>query len=342
MIRSAVAAYPRRSPDNPYCDLLYTHLTQAGVEVIDDAPLSFAWLMQSRHRVRVLHLHWPENLYRAGSRQDFRGLAGFTLKLLLARILRYRIVWTVHNLDPHEFVRGDQLARWLLLRLAFPVVHGFDAVGLLRGARRTPAVIPHGNYIGAYPDEMPAAAARRTLGLPAQGRVILCFGQIREYKGIDRLLEVFHSIVAPEATLVIAGRPRTDEDARALRARARHLGDSRIRLHLRHVPDDEVQNFFRACDFVCLPYRSVLTSGAAILALSFARPLVVPRIGHLCDLEKAGCAVTYDPGDQRGLGEALEKALSIDPRPLGDRARSVAEAWRWDRIALQYREVYAA
>src|SRR5262249_42882256 len=100
MTRAAVAAFPRTVRGNPYCDLLYGSLAARGVAVAASAELSPRWLLQHAREVKVLHLHWPEFYYRSGGRPTARSVTGFVAALLLARLLRYRIVWTVHNALP--------------------------------------------------------------------------------------------------------------------------------------------------------------------------------------------------------------------------------------------------
>src|SRR5262249_23292444 len=122
------------------------------------------------------------------------------------------------------------------------------------------------------------------------------------------------------------------------------LGDAgraeRVRLHLRHVRDAEVQVFLNAADLVVLPYRAVLTSGAAMLALSFGRGIVAPRVGCLADLERSGAAILYDPAAPDGLPGALARALDADPVALGERARRFARSLSWDAIARRHLGVY--
>src|SRR5262249_2709411 len=139
----------------------------------------------------------------------------------------------------------------------------------------------------------------------------------------------------PHARLVIAGRPVGPDDT--LRDAA---VDERVRLHLRHVPDAEVQVFLNAADLVVLPYRAVLTSGAAMLALSFGRGIVAPRVGCLADLERTGAAILYDPVAPDGLPSALARAMDADPVALGERARRFARSLSWDAIARRHLGVY--
>ncbi|HJQ75403.1 MAG TPA: glycosyltransferase, partial [Gaiellaceae bacterium] len=242
--RNAVAAFPRRLETNPYCELLYDHVERLGVEVVDGRS-GLRWLLAHRRRVRVLHFHWPERHFRRGR---LVAALGFGLRLLAARLLGYRIVWTVHNLAPHEGVGlGDRLVRTLLARLGTLIVHCEAARGPLGRAGRRAHVIPHGSYVGRYPNSVSQPAARTRLGLDPAARVLLAFGQVRPYKGLDELVEAFRSLPAGAAELVVAGQPvGFDDGAAALAARA---GDG-VRLFLRHVPDAEVQVFLNAADLL--------------------------------------------------------------------------------------------
>ena len=339
MSRAAVAAFPRSVRDNPYCDLLYGSLAARGVVVAVRAELSPRWLVRHARVVKVLHLHWPEFYYRSGGQPTARSVTAFVAALLLARLLRYRVVWTVHNALPHERHPVDRVVRWLLVRSARLVVHAEAVRAAIPGGRRPPAVVPHGHYIGCYPDDVPAIEARRALGLGAEDRVFVCFGQLRAYKGVGALLDAFADLPDPRLQLVVAGRPATDADAQCVLAAAQR--DARVRTHLGFVPDPDVQRFLKAADFVVLPYREVLTSGGALLALSFARPLVVPRRGCLAELEREGCAIAYDPDAPGALRAALAAAAAVATlEPWQQRAAAAARRRAWEPIAAAYARIY--
>ena len=328
--RPVIAAFPRRVEANPYCELLYDHVERLGVDVVEGRS-GVRWLLAHRGRVRVLHFHWPERHF---DRRRPGSALGFALRLLLARALGYRLVWTVHNLAPHDGTNaGDRLVRAVLGRTATLVVHCETARALLGRAGSRAIVIPHGNYVGRYPNGVTPGAARARLGLEPEARVLLAFGQLRPYKGLDALVAAFATVAAPTARLVIAGQPLGDA---ALPAG----GDARVRIFARHVPDAEVQLFLNAADVVVLPYRSILTSGSAMLALSFGRGIVAPRAGCLAELERSGAALLYDPSDPDGLASALRRALAVDPTALGERARRRAHAVRWETIARRHVAAY--
>ena len=266
-------------------------------------------------------------------------IAGVVAALLLARLLRYRVVWTVHNALPHEPHAVDRALRWFLVRSARLVVHAEAARAGIPRSRRPPAVVPHVHYIGCYPDDVPAAEARHALGLGVEYRVFVCFGQLRGYKGLDVLLDAFADLPDPRLRLVIAGRPATEDDALGVLAAAQR--DARVRTHLRFIPDADVQRFLKAADFVVLPYRDVLTSGAALLALSFARPLVVPRSGCLAELERERCAIAYNADAPGALRAALAMAVAVtDLEPWRRRAAAAARRRAWGPIAEAYARIY--
>ena len=336
-----VAAFPRRLRGNPYCDLLYRGVASRGTHIIERAELSLPWLVRHRAQVQVLHLHWPELYYRGrGGRVTARSAVGFMAALVAARVLGYRIVWTVHNALPHEGRRrADRALRWLLFRTARLVVHAESARRVLERAGRAAAVVPHGHYIDAYPHDVDQATARRRLGLPPDGQVLLCFGQIRAYKGIPELLAAFGALGRSDVRLVVAGRPVDRAVAeRVTRAAAR---DPRIVAHLAHVDDVDVQLYFEAADWVVLPYREVLTSGGALLALSFGRPVVAPRQGCLAELGRADGVLGYEPGAPNALAVALAEATHTDARAWRPRAHATARRFDWDGIARAYDRIFA-
>jgi glycosyltransferase involved in cell wall biosynthesis len=327
-----IAALPRHLASNPYCDLLASHLEKLGVEVLE-GETRLRWLLGHRGRVRVLHLHWPERHF---DRRSVRSAVGFVVRMLCARAWGYRIVWTVHNAWPHEGTTlGMRLVRFALVRLATLVVHCEAGRSVLGDAGREAHVIPHGSYVGRYPSNVPPDVARARLALPERARVFLCFGQVRPYKGIDELLEAFARIDDPDVRLVIAGEP-VGGGTRLLGA----VRDRRVGLYLERVADADVPMFFNAADLVVLPYRAVLTSGAAMLALSFGRGVVAPRLGCLAELERTGAAILYDPSAPDGLEQGLRRALIADTGALGAAARGVVRRLSWDAIARRHLAVY--
>ena len=119
--------------------------------------------------------------------------------------------------------------------------------------------------------------ARRASRPRCRGTRLLHFGLLRPYKNVPHLIATFAEAALPGATLLIAGKPFDDQVRDEVATAAADVAG--VRLELRYIRPDEVQLFFLAADLVVLPYQRILNSGAALLALSFARPVLVPRMG---------------------------------------------------------------
>ena len=285
-----VLAWPAyRNDSNPYTGLLYSSIAAQEVQVDEFRP----WSLITR-RYDVWHVHWPERGFTAPKLGA--AIARSLLLFLLITIARWRnvsIVWTVHNLKPHE-----QVYPWLerlvvshfLRSLSGFIVLSPSSEMAVRKAHtelmRTPGVvIPHGHYMDSYPNQITSLEARRKLGLGHNEVVLLFLGQIRNYKNVPHLLETFRSLKLAHVRLIVAGESNDVALEEVIRIQVAE--DQRVLLWLRRVPDEEIQVFMNASDLVVLPYSDVLNSGSAILALSFDRPVLVPELGAMKDLQAA-------------------------------------------------------
>lgn len=319
---------------NPYQRALADALGQLGVRV---SLQPFRWHVLSQMRnASVLHIHWTHGLVNSSLWRFMLGFPYLALQLLLLRARGRRIVWTVHNLQNHEKrnLWRDRLITLLIGHAANSVVvHGERARHAVQKHFRIGlhkiASIPHGNYIGIYPNTISPVEARSRLRIPADSRVFLFLGNIRPYKGVETLIETFRAITDPNAVLVIAGRPI---DA-ATEARIRDLSnsDARIRIETGFVKEEEIQVYMQAANVVVLPYKDVLTSGAVLLAMSFGRACIAPRLGTITDYLDDRGAFLYDPDDPAGLSKALQEALerSEQTKTMGKHNLQKAEACSW-------------
>jgi glycosyltransferase involved in cell wall biosynthesis len=200
-------------------------------------------------------------------------------------------------------------------------------------------VIHHGafDYLTRLPEEKPLPPELEG----AEGPVILFFGLLRPYKGIDTLLEAFRRV--PGAELWIAGNPRMEvEPLRRLAAEA----PGRVRFLTRFVEDAEIPALIRRADVVVLPYRDVEHSGVLYAALAFGKPLVLSAVGGFPEVAEQGAARLVPPGDPLALAAVLaELAADEGARAeLGEAAARVAAGpYSWDESARQtlvlYREL---
>jgi beta-1,4-mannosyltransferase len=241
-----------------------------------------------------IHLHFPER-YAADGRLRVAVLKVLNLiaRLVVARLRGGRVITTIHNARSHEARRPLlEAIVWSAVARATTDVHFLSAAGAsevladhprLRDARQH--VIPHGHYRPLLRELEDRSAARDRLGLAGASRVFVLYGRLRPYKGADELLGAFGALPDPGARLVLAGEIPDPEYAESLRAAA--CADPRVRLMPGHVDDRELQTLIRASDAVILPYRKILNSGSALLALSAGRRVVLPRTPTFEELSKA-------------------------------------------------------
>ncbi len=339
-----VAHFPPQAPKNPYIQLLCDALRERGVSIVSPpGGPSILWLLRMQRRVDILHFHWPEIHYQRRSRLlTLLKLGHFVAFLLTAVGLGRTIVWTAHNVEPHEStVLLDRWVRRLMVRVASVVAHcqwAADEVRRRWGARGEILVVPHGHYIGRYPEQVSREEARRRLGLPMDGRVFLHFGALRPYKGVEDLIEAFQKLDGDHLRLLIAGQLRDSALGEKIRQVVQQ--DSRVIFHQGFVAEESVQLYFRAADMVVLPFARVTTSGSLILALSFGRGVIAPSMGCIPELIDTSMGILYNPVEEGGLLKALQRSVEMDSCAAGIKAREAAERLGWNDVAEQHADFY--
>ena len=265
---------------NPYIDQLVDSLGASGAVVED---FTRRGLLGAPH---VVHVHWPMHLVRPqpslGAVLDVAKVLGL---IACARVRGSALVWTAHDLEPHEGFPSplhSAFHRLFLQQVDHVIVLSdqgastlTDRWPVLRGVPMTK--VPHGHYRDWYPPALPKDQARAALGIGGDKTVHLAFGQIKRYKNLVELAEVWGRGAGPDEELHVVGEVwdhgLDQELARAARS------DARIHLHLGRADDAEVSLWHSAADAVVLAYAkgTPLNSGAAMLALSFGLPVVVRR-----------------------------------------------------------------
>lgn len=201
--------------------------------------------------------------------------------------------------------------------------------------------IPHGplDYLTRLESEagLPAELA----DVPDDVPVVLFFGLLRPYKGIDTLLEAFAGLDPAPGELWIAGMPRMDiAPLRGLAARA----PGRVRFVPRFIADPEIPALMRRADVLALPYREIEQSGVLYAGLAFGKPMVLGDVGGFSEVgREQSAARLVPPGDADALGAALASLLG-DPeerRRLADASRRAVEGpCSWDAIAASTLDLY--
>ncbi len=289
----------------------------------------FSWRRALTGRFDVFHLHWPEATVRGRTRaRTLARRALFVLVLVRIRLGGRALVRTLHNVAPHEAGSWSERAvlwlgeRWTTswITLTPATVAPTDAPSV---------TIRHGHYRDWF--------AGQPVPPPVAGR-LLYFGLVRRYKGVLELLDVVRAAPSAQLTLRLVGSTRETELAAAIEAAG--AADHRISAELDYVADDVLAGEVGAAELVVLPYREMHNSGAALLALSLGRPVLVPA-----NEISAALAEEVGPGWVHTFAapltiEQLEAALTAARAPRPDRPDLSRR--EWGQLARQHLVAYRA
>ena len=289
---------------------------------------TFSWRTALFGRYDVFHVHWPELLVRGDSVARTAAKRGrFVLLLARFALRRIPVVRTMHNVTAHE--AGGRIEQILLRALERRTtlwirLNPFTPVPDTAPVR----TILHGHYrdwfhLASHP--------------PPDRHRLLFFGLLRTYKGIEELLAAFAGLRDPEARLHIVGRAEEPSLVGAIAAAEGR--DDRIRARIGYLPDEELAQEVLKGQLVVLPYHTVHNSGAALLALSLGRPVLMPETQTTRWLQaEVGerWVVTYRPPL---TAEVLASALVGSERP-GEPPALVGRAW--PVVAAAHAEAFEA
>lgn len=352
-IVTRVSFAPHRNKLNPYQQLLVDGLKNIGIEVefehdlhqFNGGPRKDARpLMQKVYH--ILHIHWLHP-FIIRDKQVETECQGRQLVEDLSRIKQAgtQIVWTVHNLHNHErrHVRTEQKFSKLVAKLCDAlIVHSETAKELVCSCLKVPSekiyVIPMGHYRDCYPNRVSRGEARERLGVSGFHTVLLYFGMVREYKGLPELLEAFKRVDEQRMALVVAGLPISQRLIELVHKASK--GDPRIIPVLKWIPNDEVDLYFNSADVVVLPLREALTTSSAVLAMSYGKAIIGPKMNALTDVVPESGAIYYLPRSIDGLAQALRNALLTDLPALGHANLKYINQFTWEKVAHLTRRVY--
>lgn len=284
-----VLAWPSRvnAADNTYTSRLSSSLEQYGVQV-DEFSIPKALF----GHYDLIHVHWPEGvLKKRGRLVGAARVVAVVSVLFVARFLRRRrVVWTVHNLEPHDLNRPHSLA---LLRCGLGLlVDGYIHLShvsepiLARvvpksvGKRRS--VIPIGRYSGEFSPLNNRADTRRTYGVGQRNTLVVFAGQVAPYKGALELAQVAHASPDAELRLVIAGRSIDREYANEINELAAQ--DTRISFLDERLDSGGLADIMYAADLVAYPYRTILNSASILAPLETRTPVLAPAVGAISEM----------------------------------------------------------
>ncbi len=242
-----------------------------------------------------------------------------------------------HNVTPHEKRPGDRLLNRFFLRqmnghivLSRAVEEDLRALQPTANVRRVFHPISE-SFAGGTNQ----AEARKKLGLAPEKKVLLFFGYVRRYKGLDILLQALPQVLArdPDIFLLVVGEFYEPRAGFETLIRESHL-ENHVRILDRFVPNSEVGLYFSAADVVVMPYRSATQSGILPIAYQFERPVITTRVGGLADfVEEGKTGILVEPENPAALAQAIETFWELKQSvPFEENIRRFRENFSWEKL----------
>jgi len=262
-------------------------------------------------RPRVFHILW-NNRFEHFDR---------TLLILFYRLCGRRVVMTAHNVNAGKRDGNDSRLNRCTLRLQYRLVQRIFVHTPLMAAdlrnefgvpERKIVLIPYGLNNAVPVTNLAGPEARRRLGLAGHQKVILFFGRIVPYKGLESLVRALKTLVTqdPDYRLVIAGSPHENEAYWQGITSAIETDGTRpyVQTHTAFIPDSEVEPYFKAADVLVMPYTHIFQSGILALSYSFGLPVIVTDVGSLREhVEIGSTGFVCRPQDQQDLEARIQE-----------------------------------
>lgn len=263
----------------------------------------------------------------------FMGPAFGTVARIARKGGKMKVISLLDNVIPHESRPGDKPFTNYFLK----PVDGFIAMSesVLNDLRKfdpeSPVkLIPHPLYDHFGVDEG-ITASREKLGIDHNGPLVLFFGFIRDYKGLDILIEAMSFLKGTGIKALVAGEFYTDS-APYLELIKKHQLEDSIYLHTDFIPDEKVSLFFSAAELVVQPYKSATQSGVTQIAYHFNKPMVVTDVGGLAEMVPDGKAGFVTPPEAEKVAQAIKSFYEGDVNRFQSHILELKKQYSWKRM----------
>lgn len=253
-----------------------------------------------------------------------------------------KVICQIDNVEPHEHHIIDKPCNHYFLKSVDGFIYMSEQVhSELKAYTSAPALFaPHPTF-NNFGDRVERNEACDRLGLDADMRYTLFFGLIRDYKGLDTLLDAWAELRHKGHRLIIAGEFYASREKYMSQIERLGLHDDII-LHDHFIPDADVKYYFSAADCVVLPYKTATQSGVTQICYNFATPVIVTRVGGLAEIVPDGKVGYVCEPTKEGVRDAIERIYE------GDRLQRFAEAmveerrrFTWEAMCDKIEELYA-
>jgi len=298
---------------------------------------------------KILHIQWLNKFF----------FFDCTLLNIYYKLMGKKIVYTAHNINQSKRDNKDNLFNRLTLKFLYNIVDHIivhngrmkrELAGDFKISDDKISVNRIGLNMKVPKTGMTQIEARKLLNIPESKKLILFFGGINEYKGVDILIESFSKsiIERDDLLLLIAGQSRNDEYVMKLKQMIKkfNLGEKCIS-HFQFIPENEVEKYFMAADCLALPYRAIFQSGLHVLSYAYGLPVIATDVGSFRDEDvlEGETGFICNPEDINDLKDTILKYFdSILYKNLEGKRKQIigwaTSTYSWDEIALKTFEIY--
>lgn len=330
---------PKESATNKYNELFSNSVEAQGFKVKNFNKTDFF----SVKKDDIIHIHWLHPYYQSKYRLIFlmKSLL-LLLALLYMKNKKIKLVWTFHNLYPHN-KKYQKLEKWIRKRVlnfcSIITVAGEsikESLSTEFGIKRDKInILHHGHYKGVYPENK--VNYRSIYGIEDNKFVFLFVGAIKPYKGVEVLLSEFSKINNEHVHLIIAGK-EYDGMSSVLE---KYKKIKNITFDLRFIPDDELADIILSSNTIVLPYKNITTSGTAILSASLKRKIICPDTPFMKEYFNNDIAYMYDTSEKHGLLKRMNLAINNKNKVSENVFATFLEKLDWGKIGKELNCLYS-
>lgn len=304
----------------------------------------FFWYLRYliREAPMVIHIQWLR----------FNFMDGIFFPRL-ARLLGHTVVYTAHDVMPHSVdnPRMRRLFKGVYRSQNRIVAHTHyiknRIIDEFHIDARKISVVKHGVYVVPEEKILDFANSKKALEIESDEFVLLFFGIITEYKGLDLLadaLKLFKENTGEKVKLIVAGRIQAGYEEKMESLKEEQLGDDVI-YFLRHISNEEVNLLFGSADITVLPYREASQSGVMFMSYAHGVPVIAPDLGGFSDDVREGqTGFLFDANNPENLSSIIHKALlyfkANNSKIRQEIIQLTREKYQWDDSAASLIEIY--
>jgi D-inositol-3-phosphate glycosyltransferase len=362
---------------NDYALYLCKALKKAGIEITlvvsednkEDGTIDFPFLILSPSKTKSMnkfkkifkYINYLLNIYKLILKEKYdvvhfqflRRRRIESLYFVTLKLLGVKLAHTVHDVTPLNENKLDHFFSLLVYKTADLLfvhsnVNKKDLANQVKIEEDKIKVVPHGDFDNYISDQIPSKwEVRKFFNLSPEQNVLLFFGAIKEYKGLDILFDslsqVAHKVI--NLTLIIAGMPDPIELGQEYKNMISKLPkEISVIFHDKFIPNEDLEKYFIASDVIVLPYRRISHSGVLHLAYSFGRPVIATNVGDFLEsIEEGRSGFVVAANSPESLSEKIVQTFSNKRKleEMGEYARHLSESkYSWKNSAELMKEIY--